>query len=48
MVKLYTSLRTGTNKLEIDIGRKYGQEEQDRICKYCDLKVIESEKHFFN
>ncbi len=43
---IHTSLRTGTNKLEIDIGRKYGQEEHDRICKYCDLKVIESEKHF--
>ena len=43
---LHTSLRIGSNQLNIDMGRKYGLEEKDRLCKYCTLNAIESEFHF--
>ena len=43
---VHTSLRSGTNKLEIEIGRWSGIEKSRRFCKQCDLKEVESEMHF--
>ena len=43
---IHTSLRSGTNKLEIEIGRWSGIEKSRRFCKQCDLKEVESEMHF--
>ena len=42
----HTSLRTGTNVLEIDKGRYEGIHRTLRFCKQCELKVVEDEKHF--
>jgi len=44
--QLHTSIRTGTNKLEIETGRWNNVEVTQRICKNCDQKVIEDEVHF--
>ena len=41
-----TSLRTGTNVLEIEKGRFEGIHRTLRYCKMCDLKIVEDEKHF--
>ncbi len=43
---IFTSLRSGTNKLMIEKGRWIGLEEKDRLCVQCDGKVVESERHF--
>ena len=45
---IHTSLRNGTNFLEIERGR-WGPDplpEELRICQHCDLNVPETEKHF--
>ena len=42
----HTSLRTGSNVLEIDQGRRQGLEAEFRFCTRCDFKAVESEKHF--
>jgi hypothetical protein len=42
----HTSLRTGTNVLEIEKGRFEGIHRTLRYCKMCDLKIVEDEKHF--
>jgi len=44
--EIMTSLRTGTNKLEIELGRHKKIPQNERICKQCDQKVVESEYHF--
>ena len=43
---IHTSLRSGTNNLEIDMGRRDNLKVEDRICRYCDSKETESEYHF--
>jgi hypothetical protein len=43
---LMTDIRIGTNKLEVDFGRRKHKEVEHRICEQCDLKVIEDEYHF--
>ena len=43
---LHTALRIGTNKLRIDMDRRNNLEEKDRICKECNLNVVENELHF--
>ena len=44
---LLTQLRSGTLPLEIETGRHYGITREHRICKQCNLNVIENEQHFF-
>ena len=39
-------LRCGILPLEIEVGRYNGIPEERRICKLCDLGVVESELHF--
>jgi hypothetical protein len=41
-----TDIRIGTNKLEVDIGRRKHKEVEHRICEQCDFKIIEDEYHF--
>jgi len=41
-----TLLRSGTLSLEIETGRYYGITREQRICKQCNLNVIENEQHF--
>lgn len=48
--QLITKLRISAHKLEIEKGRYTRKkaariEPKDRICKYCDLKTVEDEKH---
>ena len=43
---LHTSLRNGTNALEIERGRWKGIPKEYRYCTLCDLKQVEDEKHF--
>ena len=33
--------------LEIETGRYYGITREQRICKQCNLNVIENEQHFY-
>ena len=42
----HTSLRSGTNCLEIEKGRHEGVVKQSRLCKHCDRKEVEDELHF--
>ena len=42
----HTSLRSGTNVLEIEKGRWKGVHRDLRFCNQCDSKAVESEKHF--
>ena len=42
----YTSLRSGTNCLEIEKGRHLGISRDLRLCKSCDTKAVEDEIHF--
>ena len=42
---LMTTLRSGTNALEIEKGRYNHLDECDRLCKQCDSKVVENEEH---
>jgi hypothetical protein len=44
--KLMFTLRCGTNKLEIETGRWANLEEEKRLCRQCDLKLVENEQHF--
>ena len=44
--RYHTSLRTGTNILEIEKGRYERVHRDFRFCKNCDLKAVESEEHF--
>jgi len=43
---LHTSLRTGTNDLEIDRGRRFLIHRDLRICRFCNLNLVETERHF--
>ena len=43
---IHTSLRTGTNDLEIDRGRRENLKVENRTCRFCEAKVTESELHF--
>ena len=45
---LLSSLRSGTNSLEIERGRWRHLDEKDRLCKYCSLNKVESELHFLS
>ncbi len=42
------SIRSGTNKLEIERGRWARKPELHRVCKYCSLNHVENEIHFVN
>ena len=42
----HTSLRTGTNSLEIEKGRHLGIDKKFRFCKKCESKQVEDEFHF--
>jgi len=42
---LMFSLRSGTNRLQIEKGRWTKQAESQRLCQQCDAKSIESERH---
>ena len=44
---LLTQLHSGTLPLEIETGRYYGVTREQRICKQCNLNVIENEQHFY-
>ena len=44
--QLLTSFRLGSHKLEIEIGRINNVGRDNRICKMCNMNVIESEFHF--
>ena len=41
-----SSLRNGTNILEVEKGRWEGLKREQRICKHCNLNVTEDERHF--
>ena len=45
---LLTSLRTGTNQLRIETGRRKKPKEKvdERVCVYCPARIVEDEKHF--
>jgi len=43
---MHTSLRTGTNDLEIDRARRFGIHRDLRICRFCNLNLVETERHF--
>ena len=43
---LMTAIRSGTNKLRIDIGRREKKQEILRICEHCNLGLVEHELHF--
>ena len=45
--QLLNTFRLGSHKLEIEIGRINNVRREDRICKVCNMNVIESEFHFF-
>lgn len=40
------SIRSGTNKLEIERGRWVHKPEMQRVCKQCSLNQVENEVHF--
>ena len=44
--KLLTSLRSGSNMLEIEKGRWKRVDKDQRLCLQCDMKQVEDEKHF--
>ena len=43
---LMFSIRSGTNKLEIERGRWIHKPEMQRVCKQCSLNHVENEVHF--
>ena len=43
---LLTQLRSGTLPLEIETGRYYDITREQRICKQCQLYILENEQHF--
>ena len=43
---LMFSIRSGTNKLEIERGRWVHKPEMQRVCKHCSLNQVENEVHF--
>ena len=42
---LIAEMRCGTNRLRIDMGRRSGEEVQDRICLVCGSGQVEDERH---
>ena len=44
--KYFTRLRLSSHDLEIESGRYHGISRNDRVCKLCSQKVVESEYHF--
>ena len=43
---LLTRIRSGTNSLRIETGRRKREQEVDRICRTCVSGDIENERHF--
>lgn len=41
-----TALRSGTNKLRIDYGRREQLTEMERVCLHCSMNEVENEVHF--
>jgi len=44
--KLLTSIRLCSHSLEIEVGRYYNIERDNRLCKLCNQNAVESEYHF--
>lgn len=42
---LIAEMRCGTNRLRIDMGRRWGEEVQNRICLVCGSGQVEDERH---
>ena len=38
--------RCGVLSLRIETGRFVGEQVGDRLCRFCDLNLVEDEKHF--
>ena len=43
---LMTAIRIGTNKLEVEMGRREGKHLDLRVCKQCNSNQVEDEFHF--
>ena len=43
---LMFALRSGTNRLQVEMGRHTNQEHIDRLCTFCSLREVEDERHF--
>ena len=41
-----TAIRIGTNKLEVEMGRREGKHVDLRLCKQCNSNQVEDEFHF--
>jgi len=44
--RIHTSLRSGTNKLAIELDRWKKIPKEERFCQQCDTKEVETELHF--
>ena len=44
--RIIAQIRTGSNFLEVEMGRRSGTAHEDRICKCCSLQQVEDETHF--
>jgi hypothetical protein len=44
--RLYTMLRTGTNRLRVETGRWKGEQREERVCQVCLCGEVEDERHF--
>ena len=45
-LRAFVSIRLRAHPLEIERGRHYGVPRQDRLCRVCNLNLVEDEKHF--
>jgi hypothetical protein len=44
--QILAQMRTGSNFLEIELGRRNGTAHDERLCKCCSAKEVEDEYHF--
>ena len=44
--KEFSKIRSGTNELRVDIGRRSKEAEKDRLCCLCGSGEVETEQHF--
>ena len=40
------SFRIGSHGLEVDVGRRRNQAREERLCRMCNMDVVEDEMHF--
>ena len=45
-LRAYVSIRLRAHPLEVERGRHYGVPRPNRLCRVCNLNLIEDEKHF--